>query len=113
MAIPEKTALFSVETIPPPGGYGGEGLHWFGIAFPDRRGRCLMTTRDAQHLRQLTTEWVRRALLNLADRRGWDWVVAQACSSPGLILRHTDAGDVIDEERPEPAALTESVSRPT
>jgi hypothetical protein len=94
----EKTGRsLRVETIAAPGGYGGEGLHWFRVEFPDRQGRCVITTSDARHLRQLSTEWVHRAVVNLAGRRGWDWVVAQACSPPGLIPHHTDAADAVDQ----------------
>jgi hypothetical protein len=92
-------AEIKVESISPPSGFRGDGLHWFRIEFPDRQGRCLLTTGEAQHLRQLTTGWVQRALLNLADRRGWDWLLETACSSPGLILHHDDAGDVVEAER--------------
>lgn len=82
-----------IEPIAPPGDKRGDGLHWFGIDFPDRHGHCLITTGEAQHLRQLTTDWVERALINLMASRGRDWVEASACSDPGLILHHSDARD--------------------
>jgi hypothetical protein len=94
-----RFAKFRVESISPPAGSRGDGLHWFRIDFSDRQGRCLITTGEAQHLRQLTTDWVERALGNLAEQRGREWVVETACSSPGLILHHSDAGDPIGLSR--------------
>ena len=86
-------AELKVESIPPPGGARGDGLHWFRIDFRDRQGRCLITSGEAQHLRQLTTDWVQRALINLAAKHSPEWLEATACGSPGLILHHTDAAD--------------------
>lgn len=80
-----------VETMPPPGGAHGEGLHWFRIDFPEGEGRCFITTSEAQHLQQLTTDWVGRALGNLAAVRGWEWLESRARSSPGLMLHRSDA----------------------
>lgn len=89
-----------IESIPPLPGSRGDGLHWFRIEFPDREGRCLITRGDAQHLRQLTLEWVGRALGNLAARYGWDWLEETACSTSGLILNHCDAADLSHVSRP-------------
>jgi hypothetical protein len=77
----------------PPGGFRGGGLHWFKIEFSGRQGRCFITSGEAQHLRQLTPEWVQRAVRNRAEERGWEWLELTACSSPGLMLHHTDACD--------------------
>lgn len=79
--------------MPPPSGAHGEGLHWFRIEFAGGHGRCFITTGEAQHLHQLTTDWVKRALANLAAQRGWSWLEAAAASSPGLMLHHSDASD--------------------
>ena len=81
----------TIERIAPPGGSHGEGLHWFRIIFPGSEGRCFITTDEAQHLRQLTTEWVERALHNLAAVRGWEWLESRAGSTPGLMLHRSDA----------------------
>jgi hypothetical protein len=85
-----------VESISPPTGSRSDGLHWFRVDFPDCQGRCLITTGEAQHLRELTTDWVQRALVNLAEQRGCEWVRDTAGSSPGLILHHSDAGEPIE-----------------
>jgi hypothetical protein len=34
----------------PPGGYRGQGTHWFNVIFADGPGHCFMTTREAQPL---------------------------------------------------------------
>ena len=81
-----------------PQGSPADGLHWFDVHFADRQGRCLITTGEAQHLRQLTTEWVERALGNLIVTHGVDWVESRACGDPGLVLHHSDASEVPDAE---------------
>ena len=77
----------------PPGGSEGAGLHWFRIHFEDSKGRCFITTDEAQQLRQLTTNWVRRALENLGAQRGQRWVKSTANSKSGLMLHSSDAYD--------------------
>src|SRR3954451_9072436 len=84
---------FEVERMSPPGGAHGDGLHWFRIAFAAGHGRCFITTGEAQHLRQLTSNWVERALANLAAQNGWDWLQTAASSGTGLMLHHSDACD--------------------
>lgn len=81
------------EQIRAPGGTHGDRLLWFRIEFGDCRGRCFITTGEAQHLRQLTAEWVARAVANLTEVRGLDEVKLAACSSSGLMLHHSDARD--------------------
>lgn len=80
-----------VESIAPPGGYRGQGMHWFKVTFTDGSGYCFISARDAQLLSQLTTGWIERALRNLAAIRGWDWLKTRVGSSPGLMLHHSDA----------------------
>jgi len=69
------------------------GLHWFRVVFDSGSGRCGITTAEAQRLRQLNTDWVRRALLNLASRYGRPWLEDALRSRPGLLLRHSDASE--------------------
>ncbi len=83
--------VLKVESVAPPGGYGGQGMHWFKVTFADGTGHCFITAREAQRLSQLTTSWIERALLNLAAIRGWDWLKSRVGRSPGLMLHHGDA----------------------
>jgi hypothetical protein len=92
-AISSEQAL-EVKSIVPPDDYRGQGLHWFRVTFEDGAGHCFISSGEAQHLRQLSTEWVKRALHNLARIRGWEWLENRACRSPGLMLHHTDASEV-------------------
>jgi hypothetical protein len=80
-----------VESIAPPGGYRGQGMHWFKVTFGDGTGHCYITSREAQLLSQLTTAWIEQALRNLAAIRGWEWLKSRVCGSSGLMLHHTDA----------------------
>ena len=77
-----------VETMPLPGGAHGEGLHWFRIDFPEGEGRCFITTSEAQHLQQLTTDWVSQALGNLAAVRGSE------AREPGPVESGPDAASI-------------------
>jgi hypothetical protein len=88
-----------VEPASGPDELTGGGLHWFRVEFDNREGRCFITTGEALHLRQLTSDWVRRALLNLAVKNGHRWVESAVCSSPGLMLHHHDASEP-SERRP-------------
>jgi hypothetical protein len=83
--------LVVVKRMAPPGGSHGDGLHWFRVTLPGGEGRCFITNGEAQHLHQLTSEWVERAIRNLASVRGWDWLETRARSSSGLMLHHSDA----------------------
>lgn len=69
----------------------GGGLHWFRIEFADREGHCFITTGEAQRLKEMSSDWVERALRNLAAKHGREWIKEWACSSPGLVLHHSDA----------------------
>jgi hypothetical protein len=80
-----------VKRMMPPGGSHGDGLHWFRVTLPGGEGRCFITNGEAQHLHQLTTDWVERAIRNLASVRGWYWLETRVRSSPGLMLHHSDA----------------------
>jgi hypothetical protein len=66
-------------------------MHWFKVTFSDGSGRCFISTDEAQHLRQLTTAWIERALHNIAQIRGWGWLKSRVCNGYGLALHHTDA----------------------
>jgi hypothetical protein len=88
----KEPASLRVEGITPPGGSHGDGVQWFKVGFPSREGRCYIATEEAQHLRQLSAERVERALRNLAEVRGWDWLESRACSTRGLLLHRSDAG---------------------
>lgn len=90
----------SVERVSSPEELIGGGLHWFRIRLDHREGRCFITSGEALHLRQLSIDWVRRALLNLAEKHGHQWVEAAACSSPGLMLHHHDASEPAKRPRP-------------
>jgi hypothetical protein len=96
-----------VHTIAAPGGSHGERLHWFRIEFDNAEGRCFITTDEAQRLRQLTTDWVRRALENLAHQRGWPWLRETAAETPGLMLHCSDAGEL-----PPPSSAFRRSPRP-
>ena len=85
----------TIKSITPPAGSHGGSLHWFRIDFAKGQGRCLGTTGEAQHLRQLTTDWVERALRNPAEQHGWQWVIGTTSPSPGLMLHHSGAGEAI------------------
>src|SRR5688500_473412 len=80
-----------VRAIDPPGALESAGLHWFQVLFEARSGRCCITGGEAQHLRQLNTAWVKRALLNLGARHGKGWLEDALVRSPGLLLHHSDA----------------------
>jgi hypothetical protein len=86
-------ADLSVHTMAPPGGSHGEGLHWIRIEFDNAEGRCFITSDEAQRLRQLKTDWVTRALENIARQRGWPWLRETAAGSSGLMLHCSDAGE--------------------
>jgi hypothetical protein len=88
-----------VEPVSGPEEHTGDGLHWFRILFDNREGRCFITTGEALHLRQLTTEWVKRALLNLGVKNGHRWVEAALCSHEGLMLHHHDASEPAESRR--------------
>jgi hypothetical protein len=67
------------------------GLHWFQVFFETGSGRCFITAGEALRLRELNTDWVKRALLNLAAQYGSSWLELALSSSPGLLLHYADA----------------------
>jgi hypothetical protein len=75
----------------PPDRATDDGLYWFEVEFSDCQGWCFITTGEAQHLRELTNEWVVQALCNLGAARGWASVKTEACGDQGLMLHHSDA----------------------
>jgi hypothetical protein len=70
---------------------GANGLYWFLVLFETRSGRCFITVGEAQHLRELDADWVKRALLNLAITRGRGCLEDALVSQSGLMLHHSDA----------------------
>jgi hypothetical protein len=105
-----------VERLPSPSGAHGDGLHWFRIDLAGGQGRCFITTGEALHLRQLTTDWVERALANLALQKGLDWIQEAASGSSGLMLHHSDACDLWTqpsrEARSDPITSTGRETKP-
>ena len=81
----------------PPGGAHGDGLHWFRVRLSGGDGRCFITNGEAQHLRQLTTDWVELAIRRLVSIQGPDWVEIRLRSSVGLMLHHSDAEEPATE----------------
>jgi hypothetical protein len=67
------------------------GLHWFQVFSETGSGRCFITAGEAERLRELNTDWVERALLNLAATYGTSWLEHALSSSPGLQLHYCDA----------------------
>jgi hypothetical protein len=92
MIDPER---IRVQAITSPDEVCAPGLHWFHVVLETRTGRCFITSGEAQHLRQLSTDWVKQALLNLAEKRGRGWLEEALDRSPGLMLHHSDAYDPV------------------
>ncbi len=80
------------------------GLHWFQTFFASGSGRCFITAGEALRLKELSAEWVRRALLNLAATYGGSWVEHALASHPGLLFHYFYA----DEPQSSDLALAES-----
>jgi hypothetical protein len=66
-------------------------VHCFQVLFGSRSGRCFITELEAEKLNDLNPAWVKRALLNLAARRGRGWLEDALVGGRGLRLNHTDA----------------------
>jgi hypothetical protein len=94
-----------VERIRRFGGVARSDLHWFQVLFGSRSGRCFISSTDAERLGELNVEWVKRALLNLAVRRGRGWLEDALLSSPGLRLRHSDASAPWGHRAPDPRGV--------
>jgi hypothetical protein len=62
----------------------GNGVHSFRVVLPDGEGRCFITTSDALRLRQLTPEWVARAVSTLAASHGSAWLPRSLRNGLGL-----------------------------
>jgi hypothetical protein len=71
----------------------GNGVYSFRVVFSDGEGRCFIATSEAARLRQLTPEWVARALSNLAASHGAAWLRRSMGGGLGLRLHDGDAGD--------------------
>lgn len=84
--------MLTAERIPSRGP-SNDGLHRFRIRFGDCQGLCFITTGEAQHLHQLTPDWVARAVSNRAAAHGLETVKQFALTPPGLMLHHSDGID--------------------
>lgn len=101
-----NTAHLQVEAISAPVEAAGDRLHRFRVSFGERTGHCFITRGEALHLRQLTTEWVERALDNLAATHGEVWLERAVCTTPGLMLHHCDASEAWERSRLRRDGLT-------
>jgi hypothetical protein len=71
----------------------GDSLHTFRVPLAAGEGRCFITAVEASQLRQLTTDWVARALDNLRAAHGMAWLERCLCSDAGLQLHAEGAAD--------------------
>jgi hypothetical protein len=72
-----------------------DGIRWFRFRFRGNAGQCFITAGEALRLRELTVDWVRRALANRASARGLEWLESTTSRGPGLQLHYRDADDEI------------------
>jgi hypothetical protein len=89
MADPDRIRVRALEAH----SAAAPGAHWFQVLFETRSGRCFITAGEARRLRELNPEWVKRALLNLAAKRGRGWLEDALVSTPGLMLHCSDADE--------------------
>lgn len=81
---------------------GADGLRWFRVSFAGVEGRCFITTGEALRLRELNSDWVRRAIENLGAVHGADWLRRMLTVGGGLQLHYVDASDTAHGLAPVP-----------
>jgi hypothetical protein len=79
-----------------------DGLRWFRVSFAGVEGQCFITTGEALRLRELNSDWVRRAIENLGDVHGADWLRRMLTLRGGLQLHYVDASDTAYTPTPLP-----------